>query len=271
MFQPSLYNRSIKKCIIALGTLFNNIELTKYDENGNPTKKFKVPLKYSSKDKLIQRVLSNPDLMENNDPMLVLPRMAFNIINISYDNSRKLNIIQRIAGDKLDGIGQDVYFSPAPYNIGFELNILSKNNDEALEIVEQILPLFQPCFFVTIQIAENYNERRDLSISLTSVNFQDNFESGFDNVRTVLYTLNFEVKTFLMNRSDEKSSLIKSAIVDIFAGINASESTARRRYTAEAKSLQDYNEDGVIDDLDDDLIPLGDDYKTIEIWSDFDG
>lgn len=271
MFDSTIYNQSIRKCIVAFGTLLNNIELNRYDESGNIIKKFKVPLKYASKDKLIQRVRTRPDLVEDGDLQYSLPRMSFVMTNVSYDSSRKLNVIQKIAAKKLTDAGNDVYFSPMPCTINFELNILTKTNDEALEIIEKILPLFQPTFFVTVNIAEENEELRDLAFTLVNVNFNDEFEGGFENTRYVLYTLNFKAKTFIMSTTSNQSSIIKKAIANIYTNLTINTSSGGRKVISTPKALQDYNEDGVIDALDDSLIVPGDNYDTVTIWEDFDG
>ena len=41
---------------------------------------------------------------------------------------------------------------PVPYNMQFELNIMCKLNDDALQIVEQILPFFQPSYNLTVNL-----------------------------------------------------------------------------------------------------------------------
>lgn len=271
MFDNNIYNQSIRKCIVAFGTLLNNIELNRYDEEGNIIKKFKVPLKYASKDKLIQRAKSRPDLVEDGDLQYSLPRMSFVMTNISYDSSRKLNVIQKIAANKLTTAGNDVYFAPMPCIVNFELNVLTKTNDEALEIIEKIVPIFQPSFFVTVNIAEDNEELRDLAFTLNSVNFNDSFESGFENTRFVLYTLSFKAKTYIMSTPSNESSIIKKAIANIYTNLTINSSSGGRRFIATPKALQDYNEDGVIDELDDPLIIPGDDFGTVTIWSDFDG
>lgn len=271
MFNVTNYNQSIRKCIVAFGTLFNNIELNRYDENGDVVSKFKVPLKYGSKDKLIQRAKARPDLLEDNKSQYVVPRMSFVMANIQYDNSRKLNLTQKITANSLKDAGSDTYFSPAPYRLTFELSILTKTNDEALEIIEKIVPLFQPTFFVTINVAEGYEERRDIAFTLNNVGYADEFEGSFENSRLILYTLTFDAKTYIMSPPSNTTSIIKKVIVDIFAGIDAGESTTTRRLTVTPKAVQDYNLDGNIDEADNALIVPGDDFETIEIWSDFNG
>lgn len=264
MLSPTNYGQSIRKCIIAFGTLFNNIELYRRDESGNIIKKFKVPLKYCSKDKLIQRNISRPDLENDGDLQYSIPRMGFLINNISYDNSRKLNIIQKInSTNKNDGTS-DIYFSPMPCSISLELNILTKTNDEALEILEKILPYFQPSFYVTIDVSDGFDERRDLVFTLKSVNFRDEFEGGFENTRLILYSLQFEAKTFILSNSADNSALIKKVITNIYTGISSTSN--KKTLNISIKATKDYNGDSAIDSLDDDLVSKEDDYDVISVW-----
>lgn len=269
MFGTTVYNKSIRKCIVSFATIFNNIELNRYDENGDIISKFKVPLKYGSKDKLIQRAKARPDLLEDDKVQYTVPRMSFVMTNIQYDNSRKLNLTQKITSNSLKEAGKDTYFSPAPYRITFELSILTKTNDEALEIIEKIVPIFQPTFFITINLAEEYEERRDIAFTLNNIGYADEFEGSFDNSRLILYTLTFEAKTYIMSPPSNATSIIKKAIVNIYAGLD--NTSGGRKLTSTPKALQDYNSDNVIDELDDPLIIPGDDFETIEIWEDFNG
>ena len=82
-------------------------------------------------------------------------------------------------------------YMPVPYNIGFQLNIMTKLQDDALQIVEQILPNFQPSFNLTVDLVDSIGEKRDIPIVLDSVSFTDDYEGDFSTRRNLIYTLNF--------------------------------------------------------------------------------
>ena len=138
---------------------------------------------------------------------------------------------------------------PVPYNIGFQLNILSKLNDDSLQILEQILPVFQPHFNLTIDLVESIGEKRDIPIILESVSFQDDYEGSFDTRRALIHTLNFTAKTYLFGPiADSSDGLIRKVQVDMYADTNRATARREMRYTVEPIAKVDKNDDGVIDE-----------------------
>ena len=162
--------------------------------------------------------------------------------NISYDPTRKSGITQTFKAS--DGSNLRKVFMPVPYNIGFELNILVKMNDDALQIVEQILPFFQPSFNLTIDLVDSIGEKRDIPIVLDNISFQDDYEGDFSTRRALIYTLSFTAKTYLFGPvADTTDGLIKKVQVDYYADTNRQTAKREVRYAATPKALQDYNAD----------------------------
>jgi hypothetical protein len=253
------YHKTISKTVVAFGTLFNNIQIRHNDNNDNPVSILKVPLAYGPIQKFLARVEQNAS--GDRKIALTLPRMSFEMTSIDYDPTRKGSVIQTFKASKVeDGKAVNKVFMPVPYNIGFELNILGKLQDDVLQIVEQILPYFQPSFNVTVNLVPEIGEKRDIPIVLNRIGFRDDYEDNFNSRRLLYYTLNFTAKTYLFNEVPEDSQgLIKKVQVDYATNaiINAKREV---RYTVTPKALQDYNGDGVIDSTDDELIPFGDDF-----------
>ena len=159
---------------------------------------------------------------------------------------------------------------PVPYNVGFELNILTKLNDDALQIVEQILPYFQPSFNVTIDLISSIGEKRDVPIVLDSISFQDDYEGDFSTRRALIYTLRFTAKTYLFGPvADSSEGLIKKVQVDYHANTNRQTAKREMRYTATPKALTDKNNDGVVNAADDALLGPDDDFGFNEITTFF--
>lgn len=253
------YHKTISKTVIAFGTLFNNIQIRHNDDNDNPVSVLKVPLAYGPIQKFLARIEQNAS--GDRKIALTLPRMSFEMTSIDYDPTRKGSVIQTFKASKVeDGKAVNKVFMPVPYNIGFELNILGKLQDDVLQIIEQILPYFQPSFNVTVNLIPEIGEKRDIPIILNRIGFRDDYEDNFNTRRLLYYTLNFTAKTYLFNEVPEDSQgLIKKVQVDYATNaiINAKREV---RYTVTPKALEDYNGDGVIDSADDELIPLGDDF-----------
>ena len=204
------YHEIIRKTIISFGTLFNDIHIRHQDKSGNDISDLKVPLAYGPVQKFLARLEQQADL--NKAVQINLPRMSFEMTSIAYDSTRKSSLIQTFKTCD-DGSKIKKVFMPVPYNIGFQLNILSKLNDDSLQILEQILPVFQPHFNLTIDLVDSIGEKKDVPFVLDSVSFQDDYEGSFDTRRALIHTLNFTAKTYLFGPiADSSDGLILSLI-----------------------------------------------------------
>jgi len=255
------YHEIIRKTVISFGTLFNDIHVRHQDSTGKDISDIKVPISYGPKQKFLARLEQQPDL--NKAVAITLPRMSFEMNNIQYDSSRKAGITQTfkaVEDKKLKKV-----FMPVPYNIGFELNILTKLQDDSLQILEQILPFFQPGFTLTIDLVDQIGEKRDVPMVLDSISFQDDYEGNYETRRALIYTLNFTAKTYMFGPiADSTDGLIRKVQVDYYSDTNVKTAKRMQRYTVEATAKKDYNEDNVIDQYDNPLIPVGDDFGFTE-------
>ena len=234
------YHEILRKTIISFGTIFNDIHIRHRDGAGKETSDMRVPLAYGPMQKFLARLEQQPDL--NRAVQITLPRMSFETTNIAYDATRKGGITQTFKAS--DGGKLRKVFMPVPYNLGFELNILVKLNDDALQIVEQILPYFQPSFNVTVDLVDVIGEKRDIPIVLDNISFQDDYEGDFATRRALIYTLNFTAKTYLFGPvSDSSEGLIKKVQVDYHASVNTETARRELRFTATPQARQDYDDD----------------------------
>ena len=226
------YHQIVRKTIIGFGTLFNNIYVRHETQEGVTAQEMKVPLAYGPSQKFLARLEQQPHL--NKMVAITLPRMSFEMTDIAYDATRKSGITQTFkALDSRDSKLKKVYM-PVPYNLGFELSIMCKLNDDALQIVEQILPYFQPSFNLTVDLVESIGEKRDIPIVLSNISFQDDYEGDYATRRALIYTLRFEAKTYLFGPVAESSEgLIKKVIVDTAMDTNTAQAKREMRYTVE--------------------------------------
>jgi hypothetical protein len=264
------YHEIMRKTIVAFGTLFNQIYIRHDDGDGNLYNELKVPLAYGPSQKFLARIEQQGDL--NKPVQITLPRMSFEMNGIQYDSTRKTGITQTFKAVDKNTAAVKKVFMPVPYNINFELNILSKLNDDALQIVEQILPYFQPSFNVTIDLISSIGEKRDVPIVLDSISFQDDYEGDFSTRRALIYTLRFTAKTYMFGPvADSSEGLIKKVQVDYYADTNTQTAKREVRYTATPKALTDKNNDGVVNAADDALLGPDDDFgfnETTTFFSD---
>ena len=258
------YHEIIRKTVIAFGTLFNDIYVRHDDQAGNIISELKVPVAYGPRQKFLARIQQQPEL--NKATQITLPRMSFEITNIAYDSSRKAGITQTFkAPDSADDTKLKKVFMPVPYNLGFELNILCKLQDDGLQILEQILPFFQPGFTLSIDLVKSIGEKRDIPMILNSINQQDDYEGDFSTRRALIYTLSFTAKTFMFGHiADTPEGLIRKVQLDYYSDTNTRTAKRVQRYTVVPKAKKDYNDDGVIDKQDEPFIEPGDDFGFTE-------
>jgi hypothetical protein len=212
MFNNYFYHSHIRKTVAVFGTLFNSISVHRKDAAGNLVNAVKVPLSYGPKQKFLTRLFEEPDL---NAPevALRLPRMSFEITGIQYDTSVKLNKINTVSLPNVHG--QSTVYTPVPYILNFQLTVYSKTQDDALQIVEQILPYFNPEYTVTINEVPQLGIKRDLPVVLQSVSYSDDYEGDFATRRVLQYVLDFSMKTYFYGPIDQKTAIIKDVKTNI--------------------------------------------------------
>ena len=197
MLGQQFYHETIRKIIVAFGTTFNNVQLVRKDNSGNITQSMKVPLAYGPKEKFLVRLRADADL--SSKVAITLPRIGFEIQNLAYDGTRKLSRVQKFkkvnTGNNTRTL--DTQFMPVPYNLDIVLYVLAKQSDDALQIVEQILPFFQPDYTITVNDMADMGIKRDVPIILNSISYEDNYEGDFDQRRALIYTMNFTCKFYL--------------------------------------------------------------------------
>ena len=248
------YHEIFRKTIVAFGTLFNNIELRRQDEV------MKVPLAYGPKDKFLARLDQVPD-PTNKRVSITLPRIGFEITGITYDSSRKVAPTQKIKIASTASKNKNT-FMPVPYNIGFELAIISKNQEDGLQIIEQILPVFQPHYNLAVKLLPEMSEIRDIPIVLNDIDYEDSYEGDFSTRRAIIYTLQFTAKTYLYGPVTSASTIKKSTL-EYYSSTDTTKAPREVRYQATPTSLQD--RDGVVvttlsaaTDTNDNLIAVAD-------------
>ena len=232
------YNEILRRTIISFGTLFNGITVKQEDST------IKVPLAYGPTQKFLARLEQTPDL--NKSTAITLPRMSFEFTGLTYDPSRKVTTTQTFTvKDPTTGKDSKKAYLPVPYNMAFELAIMCKLNDDALQITEQILPYFQPAYNVTVTLVESIKEKRDIPIVLENITMQDDYEGDFTQRRVLLYTLRFTAKTYLFGPvSDASKDIIKKSTVN-YRGGKALPGQRDVTYSVAPRAVKNYTGDVV--------------------------
>ena len=233
MLGQQFYHETIRKVIVAFGTTFNYIQLVRKDNDGNITQTMKVPLAYGPRQKWLVRLNEDADLSKQ--VAVTLPRIGFEIQNLSYDPARKLNRVQKFKKVKGSNSNRlDTQYMPVPYNLSVQLYVMAKQSDDALQIVEQILPFFQPDYTLTINDMADMGIKRDVPIVLNDISYEDNYQGDFETRRALIYTLDFSVKFYLYGPVTS-SGVIKTVQVDQYANLPDTAPRREQRYKVTPK------------------------------------
>ena len=237
------YHEILRKTIIGFGTLFNGITVKHKKDSGEVISLIKVPIAYGPTQKFLARVEQQPNL--NKPVQITLPRMSFELVGLSYDPGRKVTSTQTFlsptTSDKTD---IRKAYMPVPYNMDFELSIMTKLDDDMLQIVEQILPYFGPSYTISINLLNLIGEKRDVPVTLNSISMSDDYEGDFSTRRALIHTLQFTAKTYLFGPiADSTDGIIRKVQVDYYTDTNRVTAKREVRYTATPTALKDYDND----------------------------
>ena len=234
------YNEILRKTIISFGTLFNGLEIQQKDASDNTTSIIKVPLAYGPTQKFLARLEQVADL--NKSTAMSLPRMSFEFTGLTYDPTRKVTTTQQFTvKDPTSESTTKKNYMPVPYNMAFELSIMTKLNDDALQIVEQILPYFQPAYNLTVNLVGSINEKRDIPVVLENISMQDDYEGDYRTRRVLLYTLRFTAKTYLFGPvTDATRNIIRSSRISYLSGTDTTNTERDLTYRVTPRAIKNY-------------------------------
>jgi hypothetical protein len=232
------YHEVLRKTVITFGTLFNNIKIKHKNNSDEITSVIKVPLAYGPTQKFLARLEQSPDL---NKPVQ-MTLMSFEFTGLTYDAARKSTTTQTFtAKSTVDGTETKKAYLPVPYNMQFELSIMTKLNDDMLQIIEQILPYFQPAYTMSIKLIESINEKRDIPVILENITMQDDYEGDFTSRRALIYTLRFTAKIYLFGPiSSATDNIIKKATFNYISGDVSTSPVRELVYSAEPRAIKNY-------------------------------
>ena len=225
------YHETVRSIIVGFGTLFNDIHVVRKNNSGVITQSMKVPLAYGPKQKWLARLDQDAGL--DSKVAITLPRLGFEIQNLSYDPARKLNRVQKfkkVKGSSDDANKIDSQFMPVPYNLDMELYAMAKSSDDALQIIEQIVPFFQPDYTLTINDMADMGIKRDVPIILNSVSYEDSYRGDYGERRAIIYTLGFTSKFYLYGPVTS-AKIIKTVQVDQYANLQDQAPKREQRYS----------------------------------------
>ena len=211
MFGTTTYHQTIRKMVVAFGSLFNNISVKRTNSSGAVIETIMVPVAYGPKQKFMVRI-NQPNLNDGR-PAIILPRIGFQMSQVMYDGTRKLISVNKNASS-VSG-NYTTQHNPVPYNFIFDLNVLVKNAEDGAQIIEQILPNFTPDFTVTLNMIPKMNIKVDVPIVLNSVNYLDAYDGDFETRRAISWDMQFTMKSFMYPELSTTGKIIKEVQVPI--------------------------------------------------------
>jgi len=250
MLNQKFYWGTIRKSIIAFGNLFNNIHIDRRDGNGNVVQTLKVPLSYAPRQKFLARIAAEPNLPEEKF-QTIIPRMGFEMSSIQYDPNRRVSLVQQNRAVNNTSTTLNAQYAPTPYNVDVNLYAYTKNQDDGLQIIEQILPYFNPDYNLTLNAIPALGIKNDLPILLNSINYEDEYEGDFTQRRAIIWTLNFTLKLNFFGPIN-KQGIIRTSIASTFNDQELSQRIQRYNVTVDPNTA----------------VP-GDDIDFVETFEDF--
>lgn len=193
MLDRRFYWGTIRKSVIAFGNMFNSIVIQRLDSQGNVVQLIKVPLAYAPRQKFLAKIEQRPDVDVQNIQVL-LPRMSFEMVDIAHDPNRKISPVQQTRNVTGNGLTLNTQYAPSPYNITMLLYIYARNMDDGLQVVEQILPYFNPDYNLSLKTIPELGIKNDLPIILDSIGFEDDYEGDMTTRRAIIWTISFTMK-----------------------------------------------------------------------------
>jgi hypothetical protein len=221
MLDQRFYWGTTRKAIVAFGNMFNSITIDRKDADGNSEETLRIPLSYAPKTKFLARIQQQPSL-DDRPVQVVLPRMSFEMLSLEYDVNRKISPLQQNRAINSTINTLDAQYAPTPYNIQVALYVYAKNQDDGLQIIEQIIPYFNPDYNLTMKTIPQMGIKNDLPILLNGISFDDTYEGDFSDRRSIIWTLNFTMKLNYYGPIN-RQGVIKKVIANTYSNENLTE------------------------------------------------
>jgi hypothetical protein len=218
MLDQRFYCGTTRKAIVAFGNMFNSITIDRKDADGNSEETLRIPLSYAPKTKFLTRIQQQPNVDER-PVQVVLPRMSFEMLSLEYDVNRKISPLQQNRAINSTINTLDAQYAPTPYNIQVALYVYAKNQDDGLQIIEQIIPYFNPDYNLTMKTIPQMGIKNDLPILLNGISFDDTYEGDFSDRRSIIWTLNFTMKLNYYGPIN-RQGVIKKVIANTYSNEN---------------------------------------------------
>lgn len=229
MYNTAFYHGTIRNTVVAFGNLWNGMQVRRFNQDGSILQSIDVPLSYSGREKWVQHLTGNPDLLKSTS--ITLPRMAFEVLGFKYDAARKLNSLNMVSKPISGSSNAATARMPVPYNIDFALYVAAKTIEDSLQMVEQILPYFAPHYNMTVNSIPELGLVEDVPVILNTTDNDDNYMAEWIEERIIVNTFRFTAKVNLYGPVSN-SAVIKKTNVTVHTNIQGNPITGEHYYAA---------------------------------------
>ena len=159
---------------------------------------------------MLARVIQDPGI-DRPTATTPLPLISFEMGKMSYDGSRKLHTIGKIAvKDATDANKFKRQYNPVPYNIDFKVYVYANNAEDGTKIIEQILPYFTPEWTTTVSLIPEVEVVMDIPVILNNIGYSDSYDGDYKERRAIIWELDFTLKGYIYGPV-KKAGIIKFA------------------------------------------------------------
>lgn len=207
MHPSPFYHATIRRIVTIFGAMFNDLHVQRFNKDGTVKETIRVPLAYGPAERYLRKY--DRDIEDDANPrnQILLPRMSYEFNSVVYDSSRKGSALNKFCAPNSEGEETTTTFAKAPYNLEFQLYVMTKYIEDGNQIIEQILPFFQPSYTVTIKDSKEFDATSDVIFTLDSAVPEDNYETDFQDLRSIVWTLNFTARGYLYGPTVSESNL----------------------------------------------------------------
>jgi hypothetical protein len=194
-----------------MGAIVDGVDVVRFKQDGTEEQRVRVPVTYSPKEKFIRRITEDPEL--NRQPAITLPKIGYEMTGMMYDPARKISnkLYFTFTGDN----GAQRVFTPVPYEMTFNVYVQTKTQGEMFQIIEQIVPFFQPDYVVNMRGIQNPDIKWDVPITLDAIQTSDTYDGDIEERRMIITTFEFVMKGYLFGPVRDANLIRK---VDLYYG-----------------------------------------------------
>lgn len=190
MARPYFYYGTTRSYVAAFATILNG--LTYMDGWGNIRE---VPLHYAPRQKWVEQLQKHVN-MDQVDSDLVLPKVAFEFLSMTYAPTRNTNALNKLDNISSNTVQDNYILNRVAYDFNVKAYVAAVRFNDLLQILEQIIAFFNPSLTITLNDTNGLGFTTNIPINLNSIDYNIEYEGSFDTRRVISATLDFTMKGY---------------------------------------------------------------------------